>query len=214
MALRSSGEGSESLSLTYAMESVIRDAGDALQTRIGLYLIGSYARGVADSASDLDVVAMAYGNEGRIGSAIGSLYADRFPRFPPLDLTAFNLTQLRRSPRSDLARIRRREVLFPLADHGIRISGPDLARDIVVRFSQLGAASGVHMRWVFCRRVRGLPERLSPVDVGEPPDQADEFLGYLRWGRVKSIVTLSSWIGTAIVVMRSGRDTIAVPRNK
>jgi len=70
------------------------------------------------------------------------------------------------------------------------------------------------MRWVFCRRVRGLPERLSPVDVGEPPDQADEFLGYLRWGRVKSIVTLSSWIGTAIVVMRSGRDTIAVPRNK
>jgi hypothetical protein len=195
--------------LTYAVKSVIRDAGYAFQSPIGLYLIGSYARGAADTASDLDVIAIAHGDRDRIGSAIGSLYSGRFPRFPTLDLTVFNLAQLERPPRSDFARIQRREVLFPLADHGIRISGPDFAHDIVARLSHLGAASAIQMPWVFCRRVRGLPEQLSPVDVSEPPDQADDFLGYLYRDSVKPVVTLSSWIGTAIVAIRSGRDTVA-----
>ncbi|MDG4807195.1 nucleotidyltransferase domain-containing protein [Micromonospora sp. WMMD1120] len=193
---------------TTALKTIHQDTCKALHEPTATYLIGSHARGNADQASDLDVVILTRGDVQTAQKLATSLYQERCPAGPPLDLTVLAYDDLGHPATTDLPRIQRREVLYPLADHGRHVGGPDLAGHLNSRLI-MGAAPTRAMPWVFTRRVRGLPEQLQPTAVSGPPVPDDDFLGYPRDGRVKIIVSLASWIGAGIVSMTTGWDRVA-----
>ena len=191
------------------MHAVHQRISSTLHSATATYLIGSQARGDADQASDLDLVVLTSGDLPAAHGLATAAYRASCPGGPPLDLTVLDHTELGSPATTDPARIQRREVLFPLIDHGRRIGGPDLAGLLGGRLRTLGAAGTQAMPWVFMRRVRGLPEHLQPADVSEPPQPYDEFLGYPQDDQIKVIVSLATWIGAGIVAARTGWDRVA-----
>ncbi|QOC93914.1 nucleotidyltransferase domain-containing protein [Micromonospora craniellae] len=193
---------------TTALRTIHQQVSKALHEPTALYLIGSHARGNADQASDVDIVIITRGDAGAAHRIATSAYARHCPDGPQLDLTVLAHDELGHSATTDLARVQRREVLFPLVDHGQHIAGPDLATRLASRLT-VGAAPTTHMPWVFARRTRGLPERLQSTPVSVPPNPDDEFLGYPSGSRTKVVVSLASWIGAGIIAMRTGWEHLA-----
>jgi predicted nucleotidyltransferase len=162
-----------------------------------IYLTGSVARMTADAASDLDI-AIVYPDDADLARGlIKTFFEETKPDLPPLDLTLFDPLEIDGVLHDDDELFRRREILVPIFEHGLLLYGTDMRATLAPHIQDLTRQVTVHMPWVFCRRARGLQERLRPIKSIVPPDTADEFLGYTKFGSIKLLLSIASWIATA-----------------
>ena len=167
------------------------------QSPQSVYLTGSVARMTSDAASDLDI-AIVYPDTGdTVRTIITTFFEETKPNLPPLDLTLFSPLEINGVHHDDDELFRRREILVPIYEHGVLLYGSDIRMALTPHIQDLASHVTVHMPWAYSRRARGFQERLHPINPMEPPDSTDEFLGYTKFGSIKLLLSIASWIATA-----------------